>query len=334
MSARGLDPAVENLNFQNVADAQAKLLVQLESMAGLDNKENPPDGDKNWELVMKSGMALVGSQCNEYLTALFHFDRDNKAIRSGLTSSGTVTTTLMGLAGTGANPIAAMAAVFGLGTTVFDASVNTVVFQIGPAAVRNIVVNSQDAYRDAVMANITLYHSRPDVIIGLQGYLQLCTPVAIESAVEAGASAITFDLKPGATITDSQPPVRLGLQGIPLGASPLLSGTVLPSTEPALNTDIPYGPIDAEVMKRRRRLMLYVRQIAATMKPTDSVAGSDLGKIAAALGVPASVNAAEQRDKILKYILISVSSPDKAKAAGQMQDISNKLAAAGIHEAF
>jgi hypothetical protein len=126
----------------------------------------------------------------------------------------------MGLAGTAANPIAATAAVFGLGTTFFDASVSTVVFQVGPATVRNIVVKSQDAYRDLVMSNIGLYHSRPDVIIGLQGYLQLCTPVAIESAVEAGASSISFDAKAGQKTSDPQP-------------SLLQSSNTVPTREPA-----------------------------------------------------------------------------------------------------
>ena len=218
VSASGLSPSVESLDFKDVAANQDLLITQLVTMANLPSK--PQAHDSNWELVMKSGMSLIDDQCNDYLGALFAYDKNQHKRRTDLTATGAVTAVLMGLSGTPAAPIAATAAVFGYAGNLFDAQVNSVLFQLGAPAVQSIVNKSQGAYRTAVMANLDNYQSQPDVMLGLQGYLQLCTPVTIESAIDQASATANFQTQsdqaknPQPLLTQtSTAPVDLGTVG-------------------------------------------------------------------------------------------------------------------------
>ncbi len=193
---RGLQPSVDQLNYASVATRQNELVTQLKSMAGLDNNPlNPPDA--KWFLVLKAGMGLVDGQCEQYLDALFRFNREQRAIQQGLTATAATTAAILGLTGASGTAVAVTAAALGLGSVLFEASANTVLFQLEPSAVRNIVRESSDAYKAAVFAQEHVYQSRPDAMLGLQGYLALCTPAAIEARVNEAATERTFERREG-----------------------------------------------------------------------------------------------------------------------------------------
>jgi hypothetical protein len=205
VSPRGLNSSVEALNYTGVATLQDGLVAALKLMAGLSGISVAYRQDPNWQLVLKAGFELVGGQCDEYLSALFKFDREQRALRQGLTATGATAATIMGLTATPAAPIAGTAAAFGFAATLFDANVNSVLFQLEPSAIRNIVIKSEDAYRETTTSNLAIYQSRPDVLLGLQGYLRLCTPAAIEYAINQAASTSQFEAKPGQSKTDPSP---------------------------------------------------------------------------------------------------------------------------------
>jgi hypothetical protein len=218
---RGLSPSLESQKFAGVAERQDTLVADLQKMAGFgDGDKLAAIGDPRWFQVVKAGMEFQGGQCDEYLSALFNFDREQKALRQGLTATGATTATVLGLTLTPAAPIAITAAGFGLAASLFDADVNSVLFDLSPSGVRNIVVQSEDAYRDSVTSHADLYQSRSDALLALQGYLRLCTPAVIESAVNKAAETTQFVAK-APTANDPAPslqqtsslPISLGTLG-------------------------------------------------------------------------------------------------------------------------
>jgi hypothetical protein len=221
VSVGGLNPAIESLNFQGVAARQDALVTELQNMAGFRGVSLAATGDPHWFIVLKAGMEFEGGQCDEYLSALFKFDRKQRALRQGLTATGAAAATILGLTHTPAAPIAITAAAFGLGASLFDADVNSVLFQLAPSGVRNIVIQAQDAYRDGVTSKPSLYQSRVDALLALQGYLRLCTPAAIEAAVNQAAATTQFTAK-APTANDPAP----SLQQTSSAAAPILIGTL------------------------------------------------------------------------------------------------------------
>ncbi len=65
---------------------------------------------------------------------LFRFNRVQRAGRQDLEAAAAATAAVMGISGVGAKAIAITAAAFGLATSLFDASVNSVLFTIEPSA--------------------------------------------------------------------------------------------------------------------------------------------------------------------------------------------------------
>ena len=191
----GLQASVEQLNYGSVSTRQNELVAQLKSMAGLVG--DIPPLDAQWFLVLKAGMVLVDGQCEQYLDALFRFNREQRAIQQGLTATAATTAAILGLTGASGTAVGITAAALGLGSVLFEAVSNTVLFQLEPSAVRNIVRQASDAYKTAVFSQEHVYQSRPDAMLGLQGYLALCTPAAIEARVNEAAIESTFKRREG-----------------------------------------------------------------------------------------------------------------------------------------
>lgn len=213
----GLPPTVENLSFSDVAARQDALMVDLARIAGVPMKPGGPPllpdlkpTDPNWFLLYKAGLGLIDGQCDEYLDALFKFNRERLAGQKGLTAVATTTGTVLGVTGVGGAAIAITSAAFGLASALFDASSQTVLFLIEPSAIRNVVVQAQGAHKTASLAAESSFTSRPDVVLGLQGYLSICTPAAIEASVNDAAAQRTFDTArdaDGRVIPNVNPPL-------------------------------------------------------------------------------------------------------------------------------
>jgi hypothetical protein len=194
VSVSGVKPTVEQINFAGVAAAQDRLIRALQDQAQLSGVTLSYQ-DPRWSLVMKAGIQLVNGQCDQYLDALFRFNREQRAARQGLTGIGAATAAIMGLTDVAGIPIAIVATAFGLASTLFDAGVNSVLFQVEPSALRNIVVQGRQAYLDVLDAktnHFTDIDTRPDAMIALQGYLTQCSPAAIEANINNAANGSPF----------------------------------------------------------------------------------------------------------------------------------------------
>ncbi|CAN5837377.1 hypothetical protein BH11PSE3_BH11PSE3_04650 [soil metagenome] len=184
VSVRGVQPTLEQLNITSGTAAQSLLVNDLIIKAGL--TQTPAPGDTNWSVVAEAGIYEIGRQCDQYLDLLFRFNRNQRAVRTGLTATGAATATILGLAGIAAPPIAITAAAFGLSASLYDAGVNSVLFTIEPSALRNIVLKGRKSYLDNI--DLAKVNSRPRMMIALQGYLSQCSPAAIEANVNQAAS--------------------------------------------------------------------------------------------------------------------------------------------------
>ena len=239
VSIRGVQPTVEQIGFADIAAAQDRLILALQTQAQLADQTLGFE-DRRWSLIMKAGIQLVNGHCDQYLDALFRFDREQRAAHQGLAATSAATSAIMGLTNVAGTPIAIVATAFGLAGSLFDASVGSVLFQIEPSALRNIVIQGRQAYLDGLVArtrNLADITTRPDVMIALQGYLTQCSPAAIEANINNAANGSPFavtqrNVAPGTSdgaIATGTPAV--GLVGRPFVASsgPLKS----PNAEPA-----------------------------------------------------------------------------------------------------
>jgi hypothetical protein len=182
----GVQPSLEQLNIRSDNQAQADLVSDLVTKAGLPTM--PPLNDSNWSAVAEAGFYEVGRQCDQYMTLLFRFNRNQRALRQGLTAVGAATATILGLASVAAAPIAITAAAFGLSASLFDAGVNSVLFTVEPSALRTIVLKGRKSYIDSL--DMTKITSRPRMLMAVQGYLLQCSPAAIEANVNNAANGL------------------------------------------------------------------------------------------------------------------------------------------------
>ena len=183
---RGMPPTLEQIYPNTATGIQKTFVDNLIATAGLSAKSPLATRDPDWSLVAEAGIYEIGRQCDQYIDALFRFNRDQRAFRQGLTAAGAATASILGLAGVAAMPIAITAVAFGLSATLFDASVNSVLFTIEPSALRNVVLQGRKKYLDDI--DIATVDTRPRMLIFLQGYLTQCSPAAIEANINNAAS--------------------------------------------------------------------------------------------------------------------------------------------------
>jgi hypothetical protein len=186
VGARGLQPTLEQIGIGSSIAAQDQMLSALMHTAGLPPAPPLLPRDPNWSLVWKAGLYEIGRQCDQYLDALFRFNREQHAFHQDLAATAGATGAIMGLGGASATAIAITAAAFGLSNSLFEASVNSILFTIEPSALRNVAQQGLQNYLTRIDEAKIL--SRPDTLIALQGYLTQCSPAAIEANINNAAS--------------------------------------------------------------------------------------------------------------------------------------------------
>jgi hypothetical protein len=228
VSVRGVAPTLEHLNISKDTAAQDAFVNDLIRKAGLDYTPRP--GDYSWGFVAEAGIYEIRRQCDQYLDVLFRFNRNQRAIRQGLTATGAATASILGVAGVVAMPIAITAVAFGLAASLYDAGVNSVLFTIEPSALRNVVLKGRQAYIRKL--DLSKVNSRPRLLIALQGYLTQCSPATIEANVNNAASGAesVVTMRPGASADGA----ILGAPGVTLieRATPPSMSTAVPATPP------------------------------------------------------------------------------------------------------
>lgn len=244
VSVKGVQPTLEQLNIPANSQAQTGLVNHLANEAGY-NARDLQAVDARWAQVFEAGVYEVGRQCDQYLDALFRFNREQRANRQGLTAIGAGAAAIMGLSGVASAAIAITAVAFGLSASLFDAGVNSVLFTIEPSALRNIVQKGREAYLDKLVKDKVEINTRPRMMIAVQGYLVQCSPSAIEANINNAASGA-----PSVASTDpdiSQKAAGLSAPSLSTmtRAAAIVSGTVAPGT-PLPDSALPAGAVKGE----------------------------------------------------------------------------------------
>jgi hypothetical protein len=257
VSVRGVAPTLEHLNISRDTAAQDAFVNDLIRKAGLDYTPRP--GDYSWGFVAEAGIYEIGRQCDQYLDVLFRFNRNQRAIRQGLTATGAATASILGVAGVVAMPIAITAVAFGLAASLYDAGVNSVLFTIEPSALRNVVLKGRQAYIRKL--DLSKVNSRPRLLIALQGYLTQCAPATIEANVNNAASGAEsiVNVRQGVSADGA----ILGAPGVTLieRATPPATPTAMPTQVAAVVVEqrfTPPPPVTDDNLARNRKLPMEV----------------------------------------------------------------------------
>jgi hypothetical protein len=239
VSVRGVPPTIEQLNVATNRQLQDGLVEHFAHQAGYTTQYVPNNPgatlgavDPRWGLVFEAGIYEVGRQCDQYLDALFRFNREQRANRQGLIALAAGAGAIMGLAGVTTTAIAITAAAFGLSASLFDAGVNSVLFTIEPSALRNVALRGREAYLDDLREKNVQINTRPRMMIAVQGYLSQCSPAAIEANINNAASGAP-------SVASTDPRVRQQAAGL---AAPALS-TMAKASEIVSGTVAPAAPV-------------------------------------------------------------------------------------------
>jgi hypothetical protein len=211
----GLSPIIDAQIVKQSTTAQHAVFDQLLKRAGLCTTSDdtkctpPPDGSAEWGKFVEAGFGFIDEQCEQYLDALFWYNRYRNATSQHLALTGGFTSSILGIAEASAKSIAITAAAFGFSSTAFDNLSGTVLFDLDPSAVKNLVDRSRAQYRAAVQARSNnlgketattaiapLATNRPDAMSLIQGYLSLCLPASIETQVNNAVASTDFEVDP------------------------------------------------------------------------------------------------------------------------------------------
>lgn len=266
VSVRGVQPTLEQLNVATNRPLQDGLVEHFAHQAGYTTQYVPSNPgatlgavDPRWGLVFEAGIYEVGRQCDQYLDALFRFNREQRANRQGLIAIAAGAGAIMGLAGVTTTAIAITAAAFGLSASLFDAGVNSVLFTIEPSALRNVALRGREAYLDDLREKNVPINTRPRMLIAVQGYLSQCSPAAIEANINNAASGAP-------SVASTDPRVRQQAAGLAAPAlstmakaSAIVNAPAMPSPPPPPEA-IPQGaaktetPVIPELKEAQRAL--------------------------------------------------------------------------------
>ncbi|HJQ60560.1 MAG TPA: hypothetical protein VJ890_26890 [Vineibacter sp.] len=211
----GLPATPEKLSSDVIASAnlETAYIQSLTIRAGL--TQIPGTISNDWRLIQRAGIRDIDARCDEYLDALFRFNRGQQAVRRGLTATAATTGTILAIANAGATAFGIVTAAFGLSASLFDAGANSVLFTIEPSALRNVVLEGRSKYASVMAANPPT--TRPDTMIQLQGYLAQCSPAAIEANINNAAN--------GSRNAVTHPDPALSLNAARLAGPAIATGT-------------------------------------------------------------------------------------------------------------
>jgi hypothetical protein len=184
----GPAPSMERLSSDPIqrANLQTRYIEGLRLSADLPQQARPPVPAEEWRLIQRAGIDQIDEECNNYLSALYRFNAQQKAGRQGLLAATATVGAIMGLAGATTVAIGITAAALGLSASLFEAGTNSLLFSIEASAVRNVVQEARSRYVVTMIANPPT--TRPDTMISLRGYLSLCTPAVIEVNINNSAN--------------------------------------------------------------------------------------------------------------------------------------------------
>lgn len=136
---------------------------------------------QNWNQITMAGLFLVDRACERYVNALFWFDRAKDRTGNQVGLFGTTTAAVLGLTGASSKAIALTAVAFGLTTATIENVGSGLLYELEPAAIRELIEKLQIKYLDTI--RIDQIDGRVSAFWALQNYASLCLPAVIETEI-------------------------------------------------------------------------------------------------------------------------------------------------------
>lgn len=171
----GVLPLVDN----KYPDFSNDLNTQQRALAGV--------GQSRWLEVAQAGERSIDQICGQYQSALYLLDKNRRTALSNLNFIQSATVGIMGLALAAQKTIGIVGIAFGLAASLFDTTVNSVLYRLPPASVVSVMNAQRDVLRSQeAPGNPNAISITNQIAVGnrLNEYIRYCTPVIIEANVE------------------------------------------------------------------------------------------------------------------------------------------------------
>jgi len=253
------------------ASDQNAVLAAISRTAGFEGRQ--PAGPEEWKAFVVAGFEYADSQCEDYMEALRRLEIVRKRSTQQLGLFGGATAGILGIVGAASSAIAITAVAFGLATATIDNVANSLLYELKPSDVRDLVRRTRLAYEQELTPEN--WTDRPSSFRTIRGYVALCLPTVIEANATA---AIRVARPQGVTRSSglrSAPPV---VEMAPAPAPATSPGAVVRPSDPVRVTP-PAPPAELAGDRLGSDETFLTRQQAITIQkalclPADKLTGN------------------------------------------------------------
>jgi len=179
--AQGPSQQFDPVALGKYANDQNAVLSAISQNAGFGNRQ--PNGAEEWKAFVVAGFEYADSQCEDYMEALRRLEIARKRSTQQLGLFGGATAGILGIVGAASSAIAITAVAFGLATATIDNLANSLLYELKPSEVRDLVRRTRLAYEQELKPDN--WQDRPSAFRTIRGYVALCLPTVIEANVTA-----------------------------------------------------------------------------------------------------------------------------------------------------
>jgi hypothetical protein len=166
-------------------DLQNQYISYICSQAGLTGAEGICTP---WALFVQAGLNDIDQRCDAYLTWLDALRRDRAPILAELAAIGTVTSSIMTIAGASPKALNIATAAFGLASMSYDNWNSRLLLSVNQSTVQSVVYGRQQQFRQTVL-NYPVA-DRAYAIYLLRNYLRICMPITIETEINTSTTLV------------------------------------------------------------------------------------------------------------------------------------------------
>ena len=183
---RDLDLETVNAFKQN----QDAILEALREMAGISTSLNSLSSAE-WHQLTRAGFIAVDQECHQYMSALYRIDQKKKENLKQIGLFATTTAVVQEILGETAKTIALTTAGFGLLEGAYSIHRTSILFQLKPSVVNEIVRKIQSKSSESLAGASGAPFDRTLALNAIYQYAEQCTPLRIETEVDKALKAAT-----------------------------------------------------------------------------------------------------------------------------------------------
>ena len=139
------------------------------------------NGDNSWPSITRTGFMVIDRECHNYMALLDKFEKSKKEVETHLNLFTATTAAVQGILEESSRTISLTGAGLGLLEGSWRNMGSSLVFELEPSVVNELVDKLQIAYKKAI--KIDSINSRTKAFSSIYNYAELCTPIRISREV-------------------------------------------------------------------------------------------------------------------------------------------------------